>query len=100
MRKGTTPTHIFKLPFNTDTLKSVMVIYAQNNVEVFKKETADCVLEGDTVSVTLTQEETFKFNHDENVQIQMRVLTAGGNALASNIQKVAVRQCLNCEVLA
>ena len=100
MIKGTTPTHTFKIPLDAGGVKSVMVIYAQNNVEVFRKETSDCTLEGNSISVTLTQEETFRFNHNQNVQIQVRLLTVAGNALASDIKVVTVGQCLNSEVLA
>lgn len=100
MIRGTTPTHTFKIPLDVSGVKSVMVIYGQNNVEVFRKETDDCTLEGNSISVTLTQEETLKFNHSHNVQIQIRVLTVTGNALASDIKVVTVGQCLNSEVLA
>ena len=99
MIRGTTPTHTFKIPLDTSDVKSVMVIYGQNNVEIFRKETDACTLEGNSISVTLTQEETFKFNHNQDVQIQVRVLTLTGNALASSIKVVTVGQCLNSEVL-
>ena len=99
MIRGTTPTHTFKIPLDAGGLKSVMVIYAQNNVEVFRKETADCTLDGNSISVTLTQEETLKFNHRNHVQIQLRLLTDRDEALASDIKVVDVKECLNSEVL-
>lgn len=99
MIRGTTPTHTFKLPFDADIIKSVMIIYAQRNKEILRKETADCTMEGKTISVTLTQEDTFKFNHVDHMQIQLRLLTMSGDALASDIKVVNVKECLNSEVL-
>lgn len=99
MTRGTTPTHTFKLPFSSSMVKEAMIIYAQNDVEVFRKNTEDCIIEGDEISVTLTQEETFMLNHRQNVQIQLRVLTTEGKALASNVNVISIHQCLNDEVI-
>ena len=99
MTRGTTPTHEFRLPFNVSQVKEAMVIYAQNDIEVFRKETDDCSMEGETISVTLTQEETLMFNHKQNVQVQLRILTTENVALASTVSVISVQKCLNNEVL-
>lgn len=99
MIRGTTPTHNFKLPFETRLVKEVMVIYAQDDKELFHKDRYDCKMEGNTISVTLTQDDTLLFNHKKNVQIQIRILTEAGDALASNIHVVSVKNCLNDEVI-
>lgn len=99
MIRGTTPTHTFKLPFDTSIVKEVMVIYAQNEKEVFHKDTFDCELNGKEIIVTLSQEDTLKFNHRQNVQIQVRVLTDDDVALASQIKEITIQNCLNSEVL-
>lgn len=99
MIRGTTPTHTFTLPCDASMVKEVMVIYGQDDTEVFHKDTEDCKLEGDTVSVTLTQEDTFLFDHKKRVQIQLRVLTDGGDALASDVKITSIKKCLNEEVL-
>ena len=100
MIRGTTPTHTFKIPFDTNSISEVRVIYAQDDVVIFTKTEDDCVLEGDSIIVTLTQEDTFKFNHKRSVQIQLRVLTAKGEVLSSVIENVGVSKCLDDEVLA
>lgn len=100
MYKGTTPTHIFKLPFDSSMVKECKITYAQDDVIVLEKFTEDCTLEGEYITTTLTQEETFLFNHKRTVQIQLRVLTTAGDALASDISSVSVRQCLDEEILA
>ena len=99
MVQGTTPTHRFYLPFSTDTLKEVMVIYAQNNEEIFHKDTAECTVSENQISLKLTQEETFLFKPSVNVQIQVRVLKTDGEAYVSQIMHVSVAKCLNSEVM-
>lgn len=99
MIRGTTPTHTFKLPFDTEMVRNAMVIYAQNDVVVLEKEAQDCAMQGDEISVTLSQNDTLKFDCHSKVQIQLRVLTMGGDALASDVYVVSVGKCLNDEVL-
>lgn len=99
MIRGTTPTHIFKLPFDVSEIKSAMVIYAQNDKEVLRKETGDCAMMGNNIVAILTQQDTLEFDHKYRVQIQVRCLMDNGEALASKVVKVPVGQCLNDEVL-
>lgn len=99
MRQGTTPTHTFKLPFNTSAIDEARIIYSQGDNVIIKKETMDCTLEDNTISVNLTQEDTFKFDTKKMVDIQVRILSAGGQALASNIIRVSAERCLDSEVL-
>lgn len=99
MIRGTTPTHTFKLPFDTSNVQNAAVIYAQNDAVLFEKQAKDCAMQGDEISVTLTQEETLKFDCHYNAQIQIRVLTTGGQALASGVYVVDVAKCLSNEVL-
>lgn len=98
MRTGTTPTHVFTMPFGVDMIKELEITYAQNGKTVLTKYKEDCVLEGNTVSVTLTQQDTFEFG-SSNVSIQVRVLTLDDNALASDIITIRCERCLSNEVL-
>ena len=84
MIRGTTPTHTFNLPFDAVLIDKLKITYAQNGVVVLTKEKADCKIDGNAVAVKLTQEDTLKFDASR-VQIQIRVLTTGGDALASDI---------------
>lgn len=99
MKRGTTPTHIFEFPFETELISKLKIIYAQDDVVIFCKTEADCTLEEQTASVRLTQEETLKFDCKKSVQIQVRVLTKGGDALVSPIRLYSVDKCLESEVL-
>ncbi len=99
MRKGTTPTHSFVLPFSTGLIQEVEITYHQNGEEVLTKYKDDATFAGNTVSVTLTQDETFEFNEDVNVEIQIRVLTSEGMVAASDIIRIGCNRCLSNEVL-
>jgi hypothetical protein len=41
MRRGTTPTHTFTLPFDTAMLSKVRIIYSQGNSPVVTRDNAD-----------------------------------------------------------
>lgn len=99
MIRGTTPTHTFTLPFHSSLVQSAMIIYAQNDKEVFHKDIYECVLSDNTISTTLTQEDTLKFNHRFNVQVQVRILTVEGVAMASYENVISCGKCLNDEVI-
>lgn len=85
MYRGTTPTLRFTLPFDTSTLDAVWVTIAQGGEVIINKEKSDCDLEGTDISVTLTQEETLALTAGNKTEIQLRVLTTDGLALASEI---------------
>lgn len=98
MIRGTTPTHTFTIPFDTENVQKVRIIYRQSGAVVEKTE-ADCTMEGKQISVRLTQEDTLKLMGDCCVNIQIRVLTHAGDAFASHIMQVHVCACLDDEVL-
>lgn len=97
--RGTTPTHTFKIPFDVSLVQKAVVIYAQDDIVVFSKETEQCHMNGNEISVTLTQEDTLKLDCKKLVQIQLRVLTTDGTALASVVTRMNVGKCLKDEVL-
>lgn len=99
MRLGTTPRHTFTFPFETDLIQELKITYAQKNKTVLEKRLDDCEIEAKSVSCTLTQEETFNFENGVNVEVQARVLTMGGDALASDIRIITAERCLDSEVL-
>ena len=99
MTQGTTPTHVFTLPFSTELIKSARVTYAQKRAVVLIKEDEELIMDGESISVRLTQADTLRFRPDDEVEIQLRILTTAGDALASDIERVSVRRCLDREVL-
>ena len=99
MRRGTTPTHTFVLPFNVESVQAVQVIYRQNGENILILEKEDCTLSGNTIVVRLTQEDTFAFVDSVNVKVQIRVLTADGEAMASDPVVVSCGKCLTEDIL-
>lgn len=99
MTRGSTPTHVFTLPFGTDIIKTIEITYAQKDVVKVRKTNEDCTFEGNTVSTKLTQEETFKFSVDAVIEMQIRVLTIDGDAIPSNIMYDTCNDSLSDEVL-
>ena len=99
MKIGATPRHTFTVPFKTDLIKELKITYAQNKKTVLEKYLADCEVEENSVSYSLTQEETFLFDSNTMVEVQVRVLTMGGDAMTSNIHTIRAERCLDREVL-
>lgn len=91
--RGTTPTHMFKLPFDTAQIKSIKVTYAHDKIPVLTKLTEDCTLVDHTITLRLTQEDTLLFENNWLVEVQLRVLMQNGDALRSKVY------CLNAGVL-
>ena len=99
MIRGTTPTHIFNVDFDTTTIKEVKISYYQEGEEILVKRTEDCTIQNGTIETNLSQEETFLFDNTKFANIQVRILTLGNDALASSIMSVSVKECLDDEVL-
>lgn len=100
MIRGTTPIHTFELPFDTSFISAGKVIYWQDGAPVLEKEINECALENQTITIKLTQEETFSFDCKKGyVYIQIRLLTVEGDVLASDEMRVEVKRCLDNEVL-
>lgn len=97
MRRGTTPTHTFLVPIDASDVKMVRVIYSQQNRVVLTKE-YNTYRDGKLV-VKLSQKDTLAFDSNLLAQIQVRVLTLAGEALASNIIQTCVSRILEDEVL-
>lgn len=87
MIRGTTPTIVFKLPFDAVMLAEAWVTISQNEVAVIDKELKDLEVAGNALILKLTQDETLMLDHDVLVEMQVRARTVDGNALASRIMR-------------
>lgn len=101
MIRGTTPVLEFELPFDTDLLEEAYVTISQRGAVAIEKSIDECTLKHDMLSVRLSQEETLELTAQRNLQaeIQLRVLTRDGEALASNIESVDVGRILKDGVI-
>ena len=99
MRKGTTPIIEFTLPFSTELVaKAKLIIKYKDDAKLTKYASADD-FNGNTISIKLTQEETFLFDCNSYVKMLLRVLTKEGDSLVSDVYKVFVEECFDNEVL-
>lgn len=98
MYRATTPKHTFKLPMDTSLIDALIISYAQRGKVIFEKRIEDVDMEGDTITVTLTQEETNLFSKNNMAQVQLRV-KVGGYVHASEIMEIKVNNVLNDEVM-
>ena len=99
MIRGSTPTHRFTPSIDLALVKDIEIVYAQNDIVLITKHLKDCAIEGNTLIVKLTQEETFKFSHKFAVQIQARTLTLDGSVIPTYVTTITVQKCLSSEVL-
>lgn len=67
-------------------------------VSVTKSE-SDVQVQGQTVTVILTQEESARFKAGEQAEIQLRGITASGEAWGTNICGMDVKEALYEEVI-
>ena len=84
---------------DASSVQKVRVTYAQKDDVLLVKEGEECRVTGNVIEVKLTQEETLLFNEFSHVQIQVRVLTTDGEALASDLIRVPCGAILDKEVL-
>lgn len=99
MIKMTTPTHSFTLPFGVSNVDDLRISYAQHGKTVLTKGKDDCALEGNTIKVTLTQEETDLFCTKFVCEIQVNVKTLEGKRLASKAFKVKIEKNFHEDVM-
>ena len=100
MRRLTTPKHIYNIPFDTALIDKVRIVYTQDEKIILCKELTECNCKDQTITVNLSQEETALFDCKKHyTEIQLHILTTGGESIVSNVVRVAVEKCLDTEVL-
>ena len=100
MYRGTTPTLTFTLPFSCDQLSVVSIAFAQKKMPyakeaevVLEKALCDCQVSGNTLTLTLTEEDTLALDCRFLVEIQLRV-KVGDVTMASEIITESVGRIL------
>ena len=96
---GTTPMHTFSISIDSELLKKVRVIYTQRRSSVVRKEGSEVEIGEGMITVKLTQEETLRFREEDEVEIVLRALTKGGDALISGPWTAKVDRCYDRVVL-
>ena len=102
MTRGTTPTHTFTLPDNlkTATISALYITYAQHGTTVLEKALSDVTTNNGVITCTLTQADTLAFEvldqrcGCDKVDVQVRMKTSDGTAMASDIMRIPVMDIL------
>lgn len=94
MRRGTTPTLTFNLPFNVEEIRNCEVYFSQGDSLVIEKPMEDCVLEDTTLQVTLSQADTLALDEEEKCEVQIRFVFLDGSVAATEIIKDRVKKIL------
>lgn len=101
MYQYTTPTIVITIPdtLPVSAITSLVVTLKQDNIKLEKNMLA-CVLDPDdnTISFTLTQQETGKFRADERVKVQCHILV-GNTAYATNVMRANIFENIHGEVI-
>ena len=82
MIRGTTPTIMFKFPFDTGDISKYRMYFLQGNQVLLTKEEGDLHFVDDTVFTKLSQEETLLFNPKKRVEIRTRFVYGEDNSVA------------------
>lgn len=84
IRRGTTPTHTFGVDLDLrDAI--VFVHYTQNGIVIVEKTGKDVITDEESITVTLSQQETLKFEANVPVCIQISYVLQDGTADKSNV---------------
>lgn len=100
MRRGSTPTNVFTVPFDLSQA-TVYISYEQGKRVVVEKTGEDLIFdhsEDYTITVNLTQEDTLAFVPGE-VLIQIRYVFPTGDADASNIIRTTAERIIKDGVI-
>ena len=94
MYRGTTPTLTYTLPFAGDQITVLNLCFDQQGEIVLEKSLEDFKVDGKTLQVKLTEEDTLLFDAQKAmVEMQLRV-GCGETRMASNIMRVSVERIL------
>ena len=106
MIRGSTQNLVFNIGINTGEVSQLWLTFSHSNrlnAEIFNKTKDDVILDGTTITVPLSQEETLALNEnnikEKSDYIQLRVLLDDGQALASSIVEITVEHLLKAGVL-
>ena len=87
MRRGTTPTLIFKIPYTSDIIDGGSIIFAQRGIVFMEKKIGDESVEicDYVIKVHLTREETFSMTDVDKLKMQLDLDLRRGEHVVSNV---------------
>jgi hypothetical protein len=97
--KGCTCDNSFSIPYEKEEVAAIVITYRQKGVTKVEKTLADCTFSEGQVHVSLTQEDTLKFEDESVVQMQIRVRLKSGLVTKSRVMETYTDTVLNGEVV-
>lgn len=101
MIRATTPTHSFIIEsksIDLSTAQNIRLTYSQKNTKILEKTKNDVTITNNTITYTLSQEDTLLFNEAYPVEIQVTVKTSEGVVLKTGIISIRAERALSTEV--
>ena len=100
MKRGTTPTLNLSFDYSLDELdiKAFFITFSQDGEVVLEKDLEQVQVNGNTITINLSQEDTLKFKGDKILKIQVRFRTDSG-AFVTNLIKTNVEEILKDGVI-
>ncbi len=101
MRRGTTPTLVFTMPYAASQVESGYVTFAQRGISFLDKNIRDEAVEVDDmqIKVYLDQEDTLLMTEVAKLKIQIRLKLVSGKAVASQVMECDVGEILKDGVI-
>lgn len=96
MIRGTTPTLCFRTPYEADMVESGYITFTMRGDMTLDISLNDehVVIGDNVISLTLTQAQTLSFDVGATTLVQLRLVLADNNVVASNIVKVPIDKIL------
>lgn len=98
MYRGSTPTITIRLPFGPDECDILSIAFGQYGQMLFNKRLPDCIVDGNSATVVLTEEETLMLDPKCDISVQCRAKIAGKN-LVSRKRYISVGDIIEDGVL-
>lgn len=99
IQQGSTPTHKFSTPYEKNEVERAIITYCQNGRIVLEKSGEEIVIENNSITANLTQEDTLSFDEMGDVKMQIKVKLTNGKVIPSNDMYASVKDVLNKEVM-
>lgn len=96
MIRGTTPTLQFTISGDVavSNIQEMWLTFAQFGEIIINKSRNEMEIDGNVVTVTLSQEETLKLKSGKQINMQLRILLTDGTALASGVKRFTIGDVL------
>lgn len=83
--RGCTCENFFSIPYEQDEIAAIFITYQQRGITKVEKTIDDCTFTAGKVRVSLSQEDTLKFDDDAIIRIQIRIRLNNGIVTKSQI---------------